>query len=179
MAISICFSINALKNALERERDKFGRVLTWTMVFISLYTRALGYFVFGEVPRIIWCRLGYHNGEAWSCCDLSFHGGLEDEVVEKQFWGGRYCLWLRVLEWSLVTLLVHRFCYFHVFAGMVCVDWSFFFFSFLTTLVLGVFLGFQEFVFLFKDIFAIMVGYLNIYCFWLSIVYHLPISAKR
>lgn len=62
--------------------------------------------------------------------NLSLHGGLEDEVLEKQFWGGRYCLWLRVLEWSLVTLLVHRFCYFHVFAGMVFVDWSLFFFIF-------------------------------------------------
>lgn len=73
--------------------------------------------------------------------NLSFHGGFEDEVVEKQFWGGRYCLWLRVLEWSLVTLLVHRFCYFHVFAGMVCVDWSLFFFFIFDYFGVGSILG--------------------------------------
>lgn len=86
--------------------------------------------------------------------NLSFHGGLEDEVVEKQFWGGRYCLWLRVLEWSLVTLLVHRFCHFHVFAGMVCVDWSLIFFIF-DYFGVGSILGVSGIVFLFKDIFAI------------------------
>lgn len=48
MAISICSSINAQKKALEKERGKFGRVLAWTMLFISLCSGALGYFVFGE-----------------------------------------------------------------------------------------------------------------------------------
>lgn len=46
MAISICSSINAQKKALEKERGKFGRVPAWTMLFISLCTGALGYFVF-------------------------------------------------------------------------------------------------------------------------------------
>jgi hypothetical protein len=108
-----------------------------------LLDHAFHIFVYGSFGLLCFWRRYYGFDQGLSGADLvttmvkhglavnlSLNGGREDEVVEKQFWGGRNCLWLRVLEWSLVTLLVHRVFYFHVFAGMVCVDWSLIFFIF-------------------------------------------------
>ncbi|XP_065865109.1 amino acid transporter AVT3B-like [Euphorbia lathyris] len=107
-----------------QEKDKFGRTLGLGMGFISVLYGCfgvLGYFAFGnETKDIITANLG--SGVISSfvqlglCINLFFTFPLMMnpvyEIVERRFWGGRYCLWLRwvmVFEVSLVALLVPNF----------------------------------------------------------------------
>uniref|UniRef100_A0A5B7ALM0 Putative proton-coupled amino acid transporter 3-like n=1 Tax=Davidia involucrata TaxID=16924 RepID=A0A5B7ALM0_DAVIN len=107
-----------------KDKNKFGKVLCLTMLFTALLYGsfgALGYFAFGENTRdIITANLG--NGllsnlvQLGLCVNLFFTFPLMMnpvyEVVERRFWDGRYCLWMRwlfVLAVSLVALLVPNF----------------------------------------------------------------------
>ncbi|KAL4279581.1 hypothetical protein GQ457_03G005480 [Hibiscus cannabinus] len=63
-----------------------------------------------------WQWLDEHFGSAWSLHQLIFYLPVDDdpvyEIVERRFWGGRYCLWLRwllVLIVTLVSLFVPNF----------------------------------------------------------------------
>ncbi|KAK2975685.1 hypothetical protein RJ640_027788 [Escallonia rubra] len=120
-----------------KERNKFGKILGLSMAFISLMFGgfgALGYFAFGEETKdIITTNLGQgllsKFVQLGLCVNLFFTFPVMMnpvyEVVERRFWGGRYCLWLRwvvVLVVSLVALLVPNFADFLSLVGSsVCV----------------------------------------------------------
>ncbi|CAK7329077.1 unnamed protein product [Dovyalis caffra] len=100
-----------------KEREKFGRTLGFGMGLISMIYGAfgvLGYFAFGnDTQDIITANLG--PGiisllvQLGLCINLFFTFPLMMnpvyEIVERRFWGGRYCLWLRWLLVLLVTLV--------------------------------------------------------------------------
>ncbi|XVF67132.1 hypothetical protein PTKIN_Ptkin10aG0096400 [Pterospermum kingtungense] len=107
-----------------KDTSNFGKILALSMGFISLMYGAfgvLGYFAFGaETSDIITANLG----AGWIstlvqlglCINLFFTFPLMMnpvyEIVERRFWGGNYCLWLRwllVLIVSLVALFVPNF----------------------------------------------------------------------
>ncbi|KAK8562709.1 hypothetical protein V6N12_010780 [Hibiscus sabdariffa] len=107
-----------------KDPRKFGKILTLSMGLISLIYGAfgaLGYLAFGaETKDIITANLG----AGWVsslvqlglCINLFFTFPLMMnpvyEIVERRFWGGRYCLWLRwllVLIVTLVSLFVPNF----------------------------------------------------------------------
>lgn len=107
-----------------KEKNKYGKVLALTMAFIFLMYGsfgALGYFAFGEETQdMITANLG--SGvisiliKLGLCVNLFFTLPIMMnpvyEIVERRFWGGRYCLWLRwlsVLVVSLVAILVPNF----------------------------------------------------------------------
>lgn len=107
-----------------REREKFGRILGLSMGLISVIYGAfgvLGYFAFGnDTQDIITANLG--PGlisllvQLGLCINLFFTFPLMMnpvyEIVERRFWGGRYCLWLRwvsVLVVTVVALMVPNF----------------------------------------------------------------------
>lgn len=107
-----------------KDKDKFGRILGLSMTFISLLYGSfglLGYFAFGnETKDIITANLGAGLittlVQLGLCINLFFTFPLMMnpvyEIVERRFWRGRYCLWLRwllVLVVSLVALLVPNF----------------------------------------------------------------------
>ncbi|KAJ6897325.1 amino acid transporter AVT3B [Populus alba x Populus x berolinensis] len=81
-----------------REREKFGRILGLSMGLISdIITANLGP---GLISLLV--QLGL-------CINLFFTFPLMMnpvyEILERRFWGGRYCLWLRWLSVLLVTLV--------------------------------------------------------------------------
>jgi proton-coupled amino acid transporter len=100
-----------------REREKFGRILGLSMGLISVIYGAfgvLGYFAFGnDTQDIITANLG--PGlisllvQLGLCINLFFTFPLMMnpvyEILERRFWGGRYCLWLRWVSVLLVTLV--------------------------------------------------------------------------
>ncbi|XP_007043067.2 PREDICTED: amino acid transporter ANTL1 [Theobroma cacao] len=107
-----------------KDTAKCGKILALSMGLISLMYGAfgaLGYFAFGaETKDIITANLG----AGWIstlvqlglCINLFFTFPLMMnpvyEIVERRFWGGNYCLWLRwllVLIVSLVALFVPNF----------------------------------------------------------------------
>ncbi|CAN1143195.1 Amino acid transporter AVT3B [Linum perenne] len=107
-----------------KDKDKFGMNLGFAVAVISLIYGsfgALGYLAFGnETKDIITANLG----SGWIstlvqlglCINLFFTFPLMMnpvyEIVERRFWNGRYCLWLRwllVLIVSLVALLIPNF----------------------------------------------------------------------
>lgn len=107
-----------------KDKDKFDGILGWCMVFIALMYGGFGvfgYFAFGEDTKdIITANLG--DGvisalvQLGLCINLFFTFPLMMnpvyEIVERRFWGGEYCLWLRwllVLVVSLVALSVPNF----------------------------------------------------------------------
>ncbi|XP_057958700.1 amino acid transporter AVT3B-like [Malania oleifera] len=107
-----------------KDKDKFGRILGLSMVFISLMYAAfgiLGYFAFGEETKdIITTNFGRglvsYVVQLGLCVNLFFTFPLMMnpvyEVAERRFCGGRYSLWMRwavVLGVSLVALLVPNF----------------------------------------------------------------------
>ncbi|XP_059434466.1 amino acid transporter AVT3B [Corylus avellana] len=107
-----------------KDKDKFGKVLALTMAFISLMYGgfgALGYFAFGEETKdMITANLGAGLVSTLVklglCVNLFFTLPIMMnpvyEIVERRFWGGTYCLWLRwllVFFVSLVALLVPNF----------------------------------------------------------------------
>ncbi|KAL2522161.1 Amino acid transporter ANTL1 [Forsythia ovata] len=120
-----------------KDKNSFGKVLGLSMAVISLMFGvfgALGYFAFGEETKdIITTNLG--QGLVSSlvqlglCINLFFTFPLMMnpvyEVIERRFWEGRYCLWLRwvmVFLVSLVALLVPNFADFlSLVGGSVCV----------------------------------------------------------
>ncbi|KAK3023423.1 hypothetical protein RJ639_042811 [Escallonia herrerae] len=120
-----------------KDRNKFGKILGLSMAFISLMFGgfgALGYFAFGEETKdIITTNLGQGLLSKFVQLGLSVNLFFTFplmmnpvyEVVERRFWGGRYCLWLRwvvVLVVSLVALLVPNFADFLSLVGSsVCV----------------------------------------------------------
>lgn len=97
-----------------KDKDKFGKVLALTMAFIALMYGgfgAFGYFAFGEDTKdMITANLG--GGfvstlvKLGLCVNLFFTLPIMMnpvyEIVERRFWGGTYCLWLR---WLLVVLV--------------------------------------------------------------------------
>ncbi|PQQ10532.1 amino acid transporter ANTL1 [Prunus yedoensis var. nudiflora] len=107
-----------------KDKDKFGRILGWTMTFISLMYGsfgALGYFAFGEETKDM-ITANYGAGVISTLVKLGLVVNLfftlpimmhpVYEIMERRFWSGRYCLWLRwvlVLAVSLVALLVPNF----------------------------------------------------------------------
>ncbi|XP_043714343.1 amino acid transporter AVT3B-like [Telopea speciosissima] len=120
-----------------RDKQKFGRILLLSMIFISLMYGgfgALGYFAFGEETKdIITINLG--NGlvsnlvQLGLCVNLFFTFPCMMnpvyEVFERRFFGGSYCMWQRwvvVLVVSLVALSVPNFADFLSLVGSsVCV----------------------------------------------------------
>ncbi|EOA27197.1 hypothetical protein CARUB_v10023306mg [Capsella rubella] len=107
-----------------KDKDKFGRVLALSMLFIAVMYGsfgALGYMAFGDdTMDIITANLG--TGLVSSlvqlglCINLFFTFPLMMnpvfEIVERRFWSGMYCVWLRwllVLAVTLVALLVPNF----------------------------------------------------------------------
>ncbi|KAG2331771.1 hypothetical protein Bca4012_018649 [Brassica carinata] len=107
-----------------KDKEKFGKVLALSMGFIALIFGAfgvLGYMAFGdETMDIITANLG--PGLVSSlvklglCINLFFTFPLMMnpvfEIVERRFWSGMYCVWLRwllVLAVTLVALLVPNF----------------------------------------------------------------------
>ncbi|GLT39358.1 hypothetical protein SLA2020_135550 [Shorea laevis] len=107
-----------------KHKDKFGRVLAYSMAFISLLYGGfgiLGYLAFGEETNDI---ITTNLGTGWIsivvqlglCINLFFTFPLMMnpvyEVAERRFCDSRFCLWLRwviVLVVSLVALLVPNF----------------------------------------------------------------------
>lgn len=107
-----------------KDKSKFGKILGLTMLFIAfMYGSfgAFGYFAFGENTKDI---ITANLGKGWVstlvqlglCVNLFFTLPLMMnpvyEVIERRFWDGSYCLWLRwilVLVVSLVALLVPNF----------------------------------------------------------------------
>ena len=107
-----------------KDNAKFGKILALSMCLISLIYGAfgaLGYFAFGAETRDI---ITANLGAGWVsilvqlglCINLFFTFPLMMnpvyEIVERRFWGGSYCLWLRwllVLIVSLVALFVPNF----------------------------------------------------------------------
>ncbi|XP_042487530.1 amino acid transporter AVT3C-like [Macadamia integrifolia] len=120
-----------------RDKDKFGRILGLSMIFISLMYGgfgALGYFAFGdETKDIITTNLGNSLVsilvQLGLCVNLFFTFPLMMnpvyEVFERRFFGGQYCLWQRwvvVLMVSLLALSVPNFADFLSLVGSsVCV----------------------------------------------------------
>ncbi|KAH7518250.1 hypothetical protein FEM48_Zijuj09G0151400 [Ziziphus jujuba var. spinosa] len=107
-----------------RDKQKFGKVAAFTMAFICLIYGsfgALGYFAFGEqTEEMITANMGAGLVTTLVkfglCVNLFFTLPIMMnpvyEIVERRFWGGRYCLWLRwlsVLLVSLVAILVPNF----------------------------------------------------------------------
>ncbi|KAF5443706.1 hypothetical protein F2P56_036241 [Juglans regia] len=107
-----------------KDKDKFGRILALTMAFIFLLYGgfgALGYFAFGEETQdMITANLGAGLVSTLVklglCVNLFFTLPIMMnpvyEIVERRFWDGAYCLWLRwflVFLVSLVALLVPNF----------------------------------------------------------------------
>nr|XP_043607918.1 amino acid transporter AVT3B-like [Erigeron canadensis] len=107
-----------------RDKKKFGSVLAWAMMFIAAmygFFGVLGYFAFGENTRdIITANIG--KGilstivQLGLCINLFFTFPLMMhpvyEVMERRYWEGRYCLWMRwalVMMVSLVALFVPNF----------------------------------------------------------------------
>ncbi|CAH1447834.1 unnamed protein product [Lactuca virosa] len=107
-----------------RDKKKFGAVLGWAMMIIAAmygFFGVLGYFAFGENTRdIITANMG--KGVLSSmvqlglCINLFFTFPLMMnpvyEVMERRYWEGRYCLWMRwvlVMVVSLVALFVPNF----------------------------------------------------------------------
>lgn len=107
-----------------KDKKKFGGVLAWAMMFIATmysFFGVLGYFAFGEQTRdIITANMG--KGVLSSlvqlglCINLFFTFPLMMhpvyEVMERRYWEGRYCLWMRwalVMMVSLVALFVPNF----------------------------------------------------------------------
>jgi proton-coupled amino acid transporter len=100
-----------------KERETFGKILGLSMGLISVIYGAfgvLGYFAFGnDTQDIITANLG--PGlisllvQLGLCINLFFTFPLMMnpvyEIVERRFWGGRYCLWLRWLSVMVVTLV--------------------------------------------------------------------------
>ncbi|VVB08579.1 unnamed protein product [Arabis nemorensis] len=128
MGVSVyAFEIVGMVLPLESEmkdKDKFGKVLALSMLFIAVVYGAfgvLGYMAFGdETMDIITANLG--TGTVSSlvqlglCINLFFTFPLMMnpvyEIVERRFWSGMYCIWLRwvlVLAVTLVALLVPNF----------------------------------------------------------------------
>ncbi|XWS54453.1 hypothetical protein CRYUN_Cryun10bG0090500 [Craigia yunnanensis] len=107
-----------------KDNAKFGKILALGMGLISLMYGAfgaLGYFAFGAETRDI---ITANLGAGWVstlvqlglCINLFFSFPLMMnpvyEIVERRFWGGSYCLWMRwllVLIVSLVALFVPNF----------------------------------------------------------------------
>ncbi|XWS39675.1 hypothetical protein CRYUN_Cryun18bG0075200 [Craigia yunnanensis] len=107
-----------------KDNAKFGKILALSMCLISLMYGAfgaLGYFAFGAETRDI---ITANLGAGWVsilvqlglCINLFFTFPLMMnpvyEIIERRFWGGSYCLWLRwllVLIVSLVALFVPNF----------------------------------------------------------------------
>ncbi|XP_042508820.1 amino acid transporter AVT3C-like [Macadamia integrifolia] len=120
-----------------RDKEKFGRVLGLSMIFISLMYilfGVLGYFAFGdETKDIITTNLGYgllsNLVQLGLCINLYFTFPLMMnpvyEVFERRFFEGRYCVWQRwlvVLLVSLVALSIPNFADFLSLVGSsVCV----------------------------------------------------------
>ncbi|XP_010555173.1 PREDICTED: amino acid transporter ANTL2 [Tarenaya hassleriana] len=107
-----------------KEKDKFGKVLALGMGLISLIYGAfgvLGYMAFGgDTMDIITANLGPGLISALVqlglCVNLFFTFPLMMnpvfEIVERRFWGGMYCVWLRwvlVLVVTLAALFVPNF----------------------------------------------------------------------
>nr|GEU36852.1 amino acid transporter ANTL1-like [Tanacetum cinerariifolium] len=107
-----------------RDKKKFGSVLAWAMMFIAaMYGLfgVLGYFAFGENTRdIVTANMGKGvlSGlvQLGLCVNLFFTFPLMMhpvyEVMERRYWEGRYCLWMRwvlVMVVSLVALFVPNF----------------------------------------------------------------------
>ncbi|KAJ0232420.1 Amino acid transporter [Hirschfeldia incana] len=107
-----------------KDKEKFGKVLALSMGVIALIFGAfgvLGYMAFGDgTMDIITANLG--AGLVTSlvklglCINLFFTFPLMMnpvfEIVERRFWSGMYCVWLRwllVLVVTLVALLVPNF----------------------------------------------------------------------
>ncbi|KAM2248766.1 hypothetical protein FF1_003629 [Malus domestica] len=104
-----------------KDKDKFGKVLAWTMTFISLMYGsfgALGYFAFGDQTKDM-ITANYGAGLISTLVKLGLVVNLfftlpimmnpVYEIVERRFWGGRYCLWMRWVlgQWcSDVSILV-------------------------------------------------------------------------
>ncbi|KAG4988099.1 hypothetical protein AAZV13_11G079200 [Glycine max] len=124
-----------------KDKQRFGRVLALGMGSISVLFGlfgGLGYLAFGEETKdIITTNLG--PGvisvlvQLGLCVNLFFTFPIMmnpvNEVMERRFFGSRYCLWLRwmmVLIISLVALLVPNFADFLSLVGSsVCVVLSF------------------------------------------------------
>ncbi|XP_015065018.1 amino acid transporter AVT3B-like [Solanum pennellii] len=120
-----------------RDKDKFGKILGLAMGFISLLFGAfgvLGYFAFGEDTKdIITTNLGQGLLSTFVqlglCINLFFSFPLMMnpvyEVMERRFWEGRYCVWLRwlvVLAVTFVALAVPNFADFLSLVGSsVCI----------------------------------------------------------
>ncbi|KAL3377765.1 hypothetical protein AABB24_003927 [Solanum stoloniferum] len=120
-----------------RDKDKFGKILGLAMGFISLLFGAfgvLGYFAFGEDTKdIITTNLGQGLLSTFVqlglCINLFFTFPLMMnpvyEVMERRFWEGRYCVWLRwlmVLAVTFVALAVPNFADFLSLVGSsVCI----------------------------------------------------------
>ncbi|CAN4116716.1 unnamed protein product [Withania somnifera] len=120
-----------------KDKEKFGKILGFSMALISLMYGAfgvLGYFAFGEDTKdIITTNLG--KGLLSSlvqiglCINLFFTFPLMMnpvyEVVERRLCEGRYCVWLRwivVLAVTFVALLVPNFADFLSLVGTsVCI----------------------------------------------------------
>ncbi|KAA8535919.1 hypothetical protein F0562_028397 [Nyssa sinensis] len=107
-----------------KDKNKFGKVLGLTMLFTALLYGAfgaLGYFAFGENTQdIITANLGKgllsNLVQLGLCVNLFFTFPLMMnpvyEVVERRFWDGMYCLWMRwllVLGVILVALFIPNF----------------------------------------------------------------------
>ncbi|CAI0471344.1 unnamed protein product [Linum tenue] len=107
-----------------KDKDKFGRNLGFAMGVISVIYGAfgaLGYLAFGnDTKDIITANLGVGlistMVQLGLCINLFFTFPLMMnpvyEIVERRFWQGRYCLWLRwllVFIVSLVALLIPNF----------------------------------------------------------------------
>ncbi|XP_061997726.1 amino acid transporter AVT3B-like [Rosa rugosa] len=126
-----------------RDKDKFGKVLALVMAFIALLYGSfgvLGYFAFGEETKDI-ITTNFGQGlvstlvQLGLCINLFFTLPLMMhpvfEVVERRFWDGGYCLWLRwvmVFGVCLVALTVPNFADFLSLVGSsVCVALGFVF----------------------------------------------------
>ncbi|KAI3812115.1 hypothetical protein L1987_16821 [Smallanthus sonchifolius] len=107
-----------------RDKKRFGAVLGWAMMSIAAmygFFGVLGYFAFGENTQdIVTANMG--KGVLSSlvqlglCVNLFFTFPLMMhpvyEVMERRYWEGRFCLWMRwvlVMVVSLVALLVPNF----------------------------------------------------------------------
>ncbi|KAM3394425.1 amino acid transporter AVT3B [Capsicum galapagoense] len=120
-----------------RDKDKFGKILGFSMALISLMYGTfgvLGYFAFGENTKdIITTNLGQgllsSLVQIGLCINLFFTFPLMMnpvyEVVERRLCEGRYCVWLRwitVLAVTFVALLVPNFADFLSLVGSsVCI----------------------------------------------------------
>ncbi|KAJ4715833.1 putative Amino acid transporter [Melia azedarach] len=122
-----CFEGVGMVLPLESEmkkKENFGKILWLSIAFIAVMYGGfgvLGYFAFGNQTKdIITSNLG--NGfvsilvQLGLCINLFFTFPLMMhpvyEIVERRFWNGEYCLWLRwllVLFVSLVALFVPNF----------------------------------------------------------------------